>query len=81
MRTSSTETPLSRPTVTTEPGGTDRHRRSFAGLPPLRPPFHGVRVTGALFHTQGGLVVNPGQPFGFEIDADGLRRAAARFAS
>lgn len=25
---------------------------------PLRPPFYGVRVTGALFHTQGGLRVN-----------------------
>jgi fumarate reductase flavoprotein subunit len=24
----------------------------------LRPPFHGVRVSGALFHTQGGLVVD-----------------------
>ena len=22
------------------------------------PPFHAVRVTGALFHTQGGLVIN-----------------------
>lgn len=25
---------------------------------PLSPPFHAVRVTGALFHTQGGLVVD-----------------------
>jgi fumarate reductase flavoprotein subunit len=25
---------------------------------PLAPPFHAVRVTGALFHTQGGLVVD-----------------------
>lgn len=24
----------------------------------LEPPFHGVKVTGALFHTQGGLVVD-----------------------
>jgi fumarate reductase flavoprotein subunit len=24
----------------------------------LRAPFHAVRVTGALFHTQGGLVVD-----------------------
>ncbi|MBW1714070.1 MAG: FAD-binding protein, partial [Deltaproteobacteria bacterium] len=31
-----------------------------AGLTqPLAPPFFGVRVTGALFHTQGGLKVNP----------------------
>lgn len=26
---------------------------------PLRPPFYGVRVTVALYHTQGGLKVNP----------------------
>ncbi|MEM0449822.1 MAG: flavocytochrome c [Methanomassiliicoccales archaeon] len=31
-------------------------RRNFKG--PLRPPFYGVKVTGALFHTQGGLKVN-----------------------
>lgn len=33
---------------------TDRYGRTF-DAPPLRPPYHGVRVTGALFHTQGGL--------------------------
>ena len=26
--------------------------------PPLEPPFYGVKVTGALFHTQGGLKVD-----------------------
>ena len=26
--------------------------------PPLEPPFYGVKVTGALFHTQGGLEVD-----------------------
>jgi fumarate reductase flavoprotein subunit len=31
-------------------------RQNFEG--PLRPPYYGVRVTGALFHTQGGLKVN-----------------------
>lgn len=31
-------------------------RQNFQG--PLRPPFYGVRVTGALFHTQGGLKIN-----------------------
>ena len=40
-----------------ESGGTDRFGRHFAP-PPLAPPFHAVRVTGALFHTQGGLVVD-----------------------
>ena len=34
--------------------------RDFAGTPPLAPPFHAVRVTGALFHTQGGLAIDPG---------------------
>jgi len=31
-------------------------RTQFEGL--LKPPFYGVKVTGALFHTQGGLRVN-----------------------
>jgi fumarate reductase flavoprotein subunit len=39
-------------------GGTDRFGRIFAGVPPLSPPFKAVRVTGALFHTQGGLAVD-----------------------
>ncbi len=34
--------------------GTDAFNRTF-GNEPLRPPYCGVRVTGALFHTQGGL--------------------------
>jgi len=33
--------------------------RRFAPRPPLAPPFHAARVTGALFHTQGGLAVDP----------------------
>ena len=39
-------------------GGTDGWGRCFAGVPPLRAPFRAVRVTGTLFHTQGGLVVD-----------------------
>lgn len=39
-------------------GGTDAFGRSFAGSMPLTAPFAAVRVTGALFHTQGGLVVD-----------------------
>jgi fumarate reductase flavoprotein subunit len=31
-------------------------REDFQG--PLKPPYYGVKVTGALFHTQGGLKVN-----------------------
>lgn len=36
----------------------DPFGRPFAGLPDLIPPYLGVRVTAALFHTQGGLVVD-----------------------
>ena len=32
--------------------------RDFTGTAPLSAPYCGVRVTGALFHTQGGLVVD-----------------------
>ncbi|WP_434623239.1 FAD-dependent oxidoreductase [Azospirillum sp. B2RO_4] len=39
-------------------GGTDGFGRGFAGSAPLVPPYRAVRVTGALFHTQGGLVVD-----------------------
>lgn len=38
-------------------GGTDRFGRSFSSHP-LTPPYKGVRVTGALFHTQGGLKID-----------------------
>jgi len=38
--------------------GRDRYGRSFAGLAPLAPPYRAVKVTGALFHTQGGLAVD-----------------------
>ncbi|MCM2292417.1 FAD-dependent oxidoreductase [Allorhizobium sp. BGMRC 0089] len=36
----------------------DPFGRDFCGKPPLRPPYHAIRVTGALFHTQGGLVID-----------------------
>lgn len=36
----------------------DRFGRRFDGAPALQAPFCAVRVTGALFHTQGGLVVD-----------------------
>ncbi|UPK38841.1 FAD-dependent oxidoreductase [Bradyrhizobium sp. 186] len=38
--------------------GADAFGRNFAGVAPLSPPFKAVRVTGALFHTQGGLAVD-----------------------
>ncbi|MEM9013353.1 MAG: FAD-binding protein [Pseudomonadota bacterium] len=40
-------------------GGIDSFGRRFPETP-LAPPFCGVRVTGALFHTQGGLLVDGG---------------------
>ncbi len=39
--------------------GRDRFGRDFRGAAPLAPPFCAVRVTGALFHTQGGLRIDP----------------------
>ena len=39
-------------------GCADRYGRSFEGLAPLAPPYFAVRVTGALFHTQGGLSID-----------------------
>ncbi len=75
-------------------GGTDQHGRCFAGSPMLQPPFRAVRVTGALFHTQGGLAVNgqaavldmAGRPFGNLFAAGGAAcgvsgRAASGYLS
>jgi fumarate reductase flavoprotein subunit len=39
-------------------GKADRFGRNFAGTAPLSPAFRAVKVTGALFHTQGGLAIN-----------------------
>ncbi len=36
----------------------DPFGRDFTGKPVLSAPYYAARVTGALFHTQGGLVVN-----------------------
>jgi fumarate reductase flavoprotein subunit len=36
----------------------DSFGRKWAGSPALVAPFHAVKVTGALFHTQGGLLVD-----------------------
>lgn len=38
-------------------GGTDHFGRHFSSTP-LQPPYAAVKVTGALFHTQGGLNVD-----------------------
>jgi fumarate reductase flavoprotein subunit len=39
-------------------GGVDRYGRRFCVEQELRPPFFAVKVTGALFHSQGGLVID-----------------------
>jgi succinate dehydrogenase/fumarate reductase flavoprotein subunit len=39
-------------------GGRDRYGRLFHAEHSCRPPYHAVKVTGALFHTQGGLTVD-----------------------
>lgn len=39
-------------------GSADPFGRDFTGKPTLKPPYHAVRVTGALFHTQGGLAID-----------------------
>lgn len=45
-------------TLTTVPtNGPDAFGRSFLGEP-LKPPYCAVKVTGALFHTQGGLKID-----------------------
>jgi fumarate reductase flavoprotein subunit len=40
-------------------GSQDRFGRKFLADQLCGPPYHAVRVTGALFHTQGGLAVDP----------------------
>lgn len=41
-----------------ETGGRDEFGRTFRPEDALMPPYYAIRVTGALFHTQGGLVVD-----------------------
>ncbi|MCG6875209.1 MAG: FAD-dependent oxidoreductase, partial [Betaproteobacteria bacterium] len=36
----------------------DPFGRDFTGKPILEPPYYAVKVTGALFHTQGGLTID-----------------------
>jgi fumarate reductase flavoprotein subunit len=51
-------------------GAADPFGRDFTGKAPLAGPFFGVKVTGALFHTQGGLVVDSD---GRVLTVDGAR--------
>ena len=60
----------------------DSFGRDFTTKPPLQTPLHAIRVTGALFHTQGGLDINldaevldrNGQPLGNLLAAGGAAR-------
>ncbi|MGH8682006.1 MAG: FAD-dependent oxidoreductase, partial [Burkholderiales bacterium] len=47
----------------------DPFGRDFTTKPKLAPPYYGVKVTGALFHTQGGLVVDE---HGWVLDSRGV---------
>jgi fumarate reductase flavoprotein subunit len=53
--------------------GSDPFGRNFTDKPPLAAPFYGARVTGALFHTQGGLEV--------DVSARVLRRDRSPFSN
>lgn len=39
-------------------GTADQYGRDFSTRPTLEPPYYAVKVTGALFHTQGGLNID-----------------------
>ncbi len=54
-------------------GARDRFGRDFSRTPLLASPYCAVKVTGALFHTQGGLAV--------DTDARVLRKDGSRFAN
>lgn len=49
---------LARSLEETSGGGVDQFGRDMSANPALQPPFYGVKVTGALFHTQGGLRID-----------------------
>ncbi|WP_439469860.1 FAD-dependent oxidoreductase [Blastomonas fulva] len=57
QRTGVNERGLTSTLKTIHPGVTDQWGRAFT-RPALAPPFHAVLVSGALFHTQGGLVID-----------------------
>lgn len=64
---------------------TDQWGRDFSGKPHLAAPFRAAKVTGALFHTQGGLAVDgdarvlreDGQPFSNLFAGGGAARGVS----
>lgn len=69
----------------TTTGQPDRFGRQFTAEQKLQAPFYAIRVTGALFHTQGGLEIDPdgrvlredGQPFPNLMAAGGAARGVS----
>lgn len=51
-----------------EQGEKDQFGRQFSAEHKLKPPYYVIRVTGALFHTQGGLEITPN---GRVVDSEG----------
>jgi len=49
---------LNKATASAAKQAKDDFGRDFKGKAPLAPPFYGVKVTAALFHTQGGLEID-----------------------
>ncbi len=66
-------------------GAPDRFGRDFTGKPPLTAPYYAAKVTGALFHTQGGLVIDEhcrvlrasGEPFANLFAGGGAARGVS----
>ncbi len=59
LRAESLETTNRQVNALRSSGQADSWGRSFKGTQPLQAPFCAVKVTGTLFHTQGGLVIDP----------------------
>jgi len=57
-RLSLPESALAESIAETAQEGVDRFRRDLGAAPALQPPFFAVKVTGAIFHTQGGLRID-----------------------
>ncbi|MFQ3789057.1 FAD-dependent oxidoreductase [Halomonas sp. A29] len=71
--------------VLAESGEADAFGRAFSSKDLLEAPYHAIKVTGALFHTQGGLEVNSqarvlrqdGSPFDNLFAAGGAARGVS----
>jgi fumarate reductase flavoprotein subunit len=50
--------PLLEKTLEQVKSGKDPFGRDFSTRPLLQPPYYAIKVTGALFHTQGGLAID-----------------------